>query len=599
MKTGRIQKPRLVGPLRCRMVQLTRSLIETKSRLLTHVEALEKLSGLFSFKTYTTNIAIASNYPWVLRQEKEIPPGEIDNHKVLILPATSLCGRQSVSQLKQMVLHDMRAHFNEIVCLLHTPINFKVNKLPIEYFISRGQALLDAIPIPSQSSREFLEVKDDLFKCVPNPNKFKTIKGFIQHRINNHIMKQDALKNLPMRGNVKMLSLLQGKNSIIRQAVPRRILGLRGQILLRPELKPNQAIYPHTWQETIGVYAKKLVDISSPEPIDEDCFIDLKHIRMGQKRDPAINLNAFSFHNSIAFTKHDNIYIGPGEIGHKNADFDGDTQTAVVFSDPIEVLEIDLNILPQYNMKSAFTCRVMFTEAHALIMHQRRLPEAYPHRKLYDFVREHEINEWKNNSGNIAAISRLKTVIPNIENYIEPTKTILANVLSIITQRYGSREGYNFFVYINNKTLELSNGKKNDFHCEDLKGEYFFDGNIHGEAIIRCCMSGAKGSINSLEELGNKLLESDGTTHITPLAAPFTKKGVFEKLYKTSQSMASASKSVQTNGHAFFKSNIGYNHFSFDNSQINYHGKVIRNNLDILSATLLMNPLIAKSILHV
>lgn len=594
----KVAKSKLIGPLKCRMIQLTRSLIEAKAPLLSHAEALEKLSGLFAYKTYTTNMAIASNYPWVLRQEKEITAEHIDEHKVMILPATALCGRQSISQLKQMVLFDMRAHFNEIACLLVAPINFKVHKFTYDDYLTRGNSLFASLMTISDTDHELVPVKDDIFKFIPNPRHYSSFSEFVQRKINGRVMKQDSLKSLPMRGNVKMLTLLQGKNSVIRQAIPRRIVGLRGQILLRPELKPNQVIYPYTWQEFIGVYATKLADVSSPEPISEDCFINLDNIRIGQKRDPAINLNAFSFHNSIAFTKHDNIFIGPGEIGHKNADFDGDTQTAVVFSDPLEVLEIDLNILPQYNMKSAFTCRVMFTEAHALIMHQRQLPDSCRYKALYNFVREHETLKWKNNTGNRAAVLRLQNLIPDIEKYIEPTSTILANVLSIITQRHGSQEGFDFFNYININAVELANGKINEFHDEKLKGEYFFNGDIYCEAIIRCCMSGAKGSINSLEDIGKKLLDNDGTTLITPDAAPFTRKGIFDKLHKTSQSMAAASKNVQTNGHAFFKSNIGYNHFSFDGGRVNYNDKVIIKDLSILSPTLLIDPLMARCILR-
>lgn len=170
-----------------------------------------------------------------------------------------------------------------------------------------------------------------------------------------------------MKGGTKFKSLIQGRHSIVRQNMSRRLPAFRGQILLRPELRPDQIILPHTWQHNLPIYASKLVDITDPTPLGNDYFQELPGI-LAIKRDPVININAYSFVKFVAFSVCDNIFIGPGEIENKNADFDGDTQTAIYFDDPSEVLEIKLNAYAKYNMKSFKTTRVKFTESHALIM---------------------------------------------------------------------------------------------------------------------------------------------------------------------------------------------------------------------------------------
>lgn len=594
-------KKKLRGPIYSRLVYLTRSFVEKNTKLLTHAEALTYL-GRWYKRTYAkTNLAIASNYPYVLKSEFEIVQ-PIDEYKMIVLPSMEFFSRKSLLAFRHIILNDMRARLHEISPLLHKRINFKVSsEIPDENdLLALCEALfVEHSKLTNLSEKEkIIRVNNATFSHIPNPRNFNSVDDYLQQKINANVHKQYDFKNILMKGNVKYLSLFQGKNSFIRQSIVRRIKSFRAQQAFRPDLKPNEIILPHTWQQELGIFAQHMIDTTNLSKTPEHHFIQLTDVRVCAKRDPALNRNSCTFYDRIGFAKTENIFVGPGELGHKNSDFDGDAQIVNFFVDPLEVLEIDLNVLPQNNMKSFNTCRVTFTESQILTMHQRPLPPDYIHTKLYDFVRENLTIEWKNNVANKITLKKLESIYPHVdfERFIEPTNSILETTLSIITQRHGSKAGYDFYNYININVLALANGEPTEFSCNHLPGQYVLGDNILCESILRACMSGAKGSINTIDTLAKQFTKNDNTTDITPKAAPLIRKGLFQAVDGTSKNMSHSSKSVQQHGFAFFKSNMSYSFFSFDNNKLNYRGKVIHDNLDFLSPEALINPMIAYSI---
>lgn len=583
------------------MKQLTKSVLLKKCRLLSHDEAFQILLKWYENKDLLTNLAVETNYPYVIKQrgkkskESEICT-DISQYCVLIIPPLSMLDRAGVSTIKKMLTHDKNAHLIECAHLLHE--DAIDSKLTFAHLLE----LYKTIDVDDDIDTETVAVNHLIFKQIPNPKFYRGgLSQYIDNKIKANVHYLSEYRNLVMKGGVKFKTLLQGKNSSIRQNLPRRLPAFRGQILFRPELKPNEVIFPHSWQYDLNTYAEKLVDISDPTPIGDEYFVNMNG-RIGMKRDPVININAYSFYNRVAFTQCDNIFIGPGEIGNKNADFDGDTQTAVYFNEPKEVLEIDLNVSPKYNLKSFSTMRVTFTESHALIMHQRQLPQCYKYTQIYNHVRAVETVNWLNNSANIISIHKIQSKYKHLDllKYVEPTKNILEKALFVINAIYGSSEAYDFYNYININTIKLSQsiGTESLFYNAHLPNEYIMEDDILCEAIIRTCMSGAKGSVSTILTLAEPLSKNENTTKITGFSPELDRSNLFNELYETAKAMSQSSKNVSKNGHTYFKNNIAYDFISFDNNKLNYDGKVICNHLDFLAPCVLIDPLVAEIILH-
>lgn len=196
---------------------------------------------------------------------------------------------------------------------------------------------------------------------------------------------------------------------------------------------------------------------------------------------------------------------------------------------------------------------------------------------------------------------------------MEPTRTILKNTLNVITQLYSSREGYDFFNFINENALKLANyyqkssdataataaaePTNNPLYDPNLPFEYIMEDNLLCDGILRICFSEARGSVESLISLAGKLSENDGTTKFTTHIAPLDKAKLFNQLATANQVMANKSDEVPTNGHDFFLSNIGYDTITFDNGQLCYNGEKIYHSLDFVHDYLLLPPNVANAIL--
>lgn len=433
---------------------------------------------------------------------------------------------------------------------------------------------------------------DVLFHTLPLG---MSMESWIRKSIDENIVKIDSFKDIQMVGGIKLGSLLQGRDSVIRTALTKKVPAFRAQILHRGELCHNEIILPYTWQNDLNISAKKLVDVTDPNIIDPDCFIDLKHVVIGTKRDPVINACSITFYNRVAFAKTNNYFIGPAEIEHKNSDFDGDSYGLFVFRDPISVLEINLNAMAENNMRIGLQNRTTFTESQILVMHQRQLPLNCKYRDLYNHVRQEETEKWKQNMANMVSLDFLEKQYPhvNFKQFIEPTRIILRKVITYITDMYGSSSAYEFYNYLNHKTVELANGIINDFHDENLKGEYFMEDDLLCEPIIRTCFSGASGSIDSLINLVERIYNKDHTTKLTKYLATPNYEHIFNESYSICKKMSKSSKQVPMMGHVFFKNNVGYDALSYDGNKLVSTGKVVSKDLGFVPKILLFNPSIA------
>lgn len=176
---------------------------------------------------------------------------------------------------------------------------------------------------------------------------------------------------------------------------------------------------------------------------------------------------------------------------------------------------------------------------------------------------------------------------------------------------YSSREGYEFFNFINESALQLANyyrksndsdtataaEPKNSLYDPNLPFEYIMKDDLLCEGILRICFSEARGSIESLILLAEKLTDNDGTTKFNTHIAPLDKGKLFDQLTTANQVMANKSDEVPTNGHDFFLSNIGYDTISFDDGQLCYNGQKIYHSLDFIHDYLLLPPNVANAIL--
>lgn len=600
--------------------------------LLTHDQVIAFILKWFSLGHIKKNMAIKSNYPWVYKLKSEITQ-PIDDYKVLIIPPVGIFGKMTMNALKTFILMDKYAKIFELAnACINNPIylsNIKYlivqnneERITIEYnkicqmidiemkkyrikpgnIINIETATTTTTTTTATKELVILEKNQhELLAAIPSPNVYKDIESFVQKLVNDNVHFHRIFGNIPMKGNTKFTSMLQGRDCIIRNAIcNQKVRSKRCQIMARPELKPNELILPIIYAATLKINPTHLIDLESPEISDPRCFNYLHHdLRILLKRDPVINGASISAHDTIAFAHTDYIYIGLADLKHKNADFDGDTESAFLIDDPVSIDEIDLNMLPQNNVRIFQQIRIAFAECHILYMHQRNIcPNEFPHAKLYEYIRYLCTYRWLSVPFNQEILKQINEKYPsaNIEYYVEPTAIILETMLDIIAQVYGSKDAYDFYNFINTNVIKVANKRKDTpLYDPTLPFDYYMENNLLCPALVKICLSGAKGSIETLLTLADKLYENDHTIEIVQHINKASVPKLFKELASVNQSAAHKSRDIQQLGHEFFKSNIGYDGLTFDRKKLSYNGRVITSDLK-LPNVLLLNPDIASAI---
>lgn len=364
-KTLKSTKPRyMTGKITYRLHQIKKRLIDDAYKF-NHDDALNITSKWFHNATVDENIAVVSNYPWVYKNKSEILDN-IEEYKILVIPPLSIFGRMSLPKIRSSILHDKYARLNEIVKLVHAGHDLQKHikaviakneefecQVAFNYILeSVTQLFNDHVGATSTKQKWVNVTNHQLIAHVPNRLAFSSVEQWLQSQIDTNIHCLKEFRNIPMKSNIKLISMLQGRRSLIRKIIPKKVKAFRGQILLRPELKPNEIILPYIWADILNISPVRLVDVSTPNFSPPECFTHLSNsARLLVKRDPAINGASISGQDTVGFARTDNIYVGTAELEQKNADFDGDTESAFIVTDPRAIKEIDLNIMPQNNMR--------------------------------------------------------------------------------------------------------------------------------------------------------------------------------------------------------------------------------------------------------
>lgn len=518
------------------------------------------------------HILIQTNYPWVYKSPKEII-GDVNDYKLLVIPSISLFGRLTLSKMKYLILADKHAHYLELLAMVHDKIRFgEFNKL-----------------VAKDETEQIAQIYGEL------KAKYNITQRQIQARVDGNVHFIRNMCSTQMRSDAILLSLLQGRKSLIRNVIPKKVPSLRGQILLRPELKPNQIILPVVWAASVfGIAPSKLVDLTVSQPLGDEYFTRLKTMRAVFKRDPAINGASLSVHDSVAFANTDLVFVGMGELENKNADLDGDTETGTVPQDIMAVHELDLNMSAQYAMLLFNKPRITFTESQILYMHQRRFADtAFPYARLYKFLRCRETMAWLTDVHNFQMITGMARRYPQhrLATFVEPTREIMYKMLQYLPLLDSSAAAVGFYNFITLNCVRLANGDTNTpLYDPLLPADFFMKRDILCDSLIKICLSNAKGTIETLKLFAERLQEIDGTTKLTSEIVPLDRRAIISQSDSITQTMANKSRQVAINGHYFFKSNISYDTINFDQNKLNYNGITICDNLDFLDPCLRIPP---------
>lgn len=602
------------GPISYRTYYLSRTVMEKRGTAYNHNEVLEILKSWYQLKIKSnqpkdpssmpqvnsaTCIALATNYPYMYKVKK--PHYSINDYKVIIIPPLDYHSRDSIGLFRRTVLKDQYAHICEL--LQFTSINnfnytkANVLKLNIEgvHTLIDFERWLKMFVIQNQHKDSFDRTH---FTTIPNLEPYKyDIELFLNSRVDKSIQ---SFANANMRNCIPLKNLMQGRNSLIRSNIPRKIKAYRSQILLRPELEPNQLILPYTWQKKLKFPIMPLIDVSSKEPIDKKCFYRMTgYRRLVIKRDPCIDAGSVVFINEIGFALSESIYISPGIINYQNADFDGDGESIFQIKNSIASLESEIKVNPKFNMYTYQRCRISFTESDILYMHQRRLPKSHKYYRLYCSISQYCTYSWLNDSSNYVLIDGMKKYgYPFSYKFVEPTKEILETVLLSIYQLYGSCASYQFYNEIKLKTLEIANGEINEYHSKKLPSDYLMSTNLLNTSLLRIAMSGSKGNLYSYMNLLNKLYDNDKTTVLNASAIPLDASMFNKQLEGVNKDMAQCSKNVSILGHKFFKTNIEFDLLNFANNKFYYRDEILHNDSNFLFAIQKISPVILDSIIR-
>lgn len=560
------------GNLKYTIEQIT---YQQPHHLLTYDEVLDLIKNWGGGELHSNkHMLIKTNYPWVYKSVKEIK-GEINDYKLLVLPSIQLFDRKTLAKVKAIILQDKYAHLYELLNMLpNVPNLTKFHRKIME-----------------NDEKKLFNLQHLIMK------KYIVTMERIEERINSNIHFVRNICTIQMKGNTTLLTLLQGRKSMIRNVIPRKVTSLRTQIFVHPCLKPNQIILPVAWAHMFGAAPTSLVNIHSSKPIPQECFHILKTQRISCKRDPAIGPASVSILDEVAFAITEMLFVSMAEMESKNADCDGDMESNSVTDDILSVHELTLNMSPRNKILVYNKPRISFTESLILYMHQREFDnDCFPYAKFYNFIRKREIHKWIQSEHNRQILTSMHAKYPQykIINYIEPTRIILQKMLTYLPLIDSSKAALDFYTFINENVLRLANGantkEASPLYDPKLPCDYFMKNDILCESIIRICMSNAKGCLETLQIFADRIHGIDGTTRLTTKIASINKNFIIKQSDTISQTMANKSRQVAINGHNFFKSNIAYDTINFDNNNFKNNDLILIEDLNFLHPCLLLPP---------
>lgn len=146
----------------------------------------------------------------------------------------------------------------------------------------------------------------------------------------------DRILKHKVRGKIEFQGFMQGKKSLVREALVVRIKAVRGQISSFAALKPNQVIFPITKADEYQFGNVNLLPLDGNDTeIHEEKYFSQFSSRTLIKSNPTINGASVSAHDEIAFSRSNFISVGLADLEPKIADFDGQTESAFILTDEI------------------------------------------------------------------------------------------------------------------------------------------------------------------------------------------------------------------------------------------------------------------------
>lgn len=586
------------------------------------------------------HLLLRSHYPWLFSSRNEIKNNEdLQQHRILPIIALSEIGRKSLTALKNVILHDKYAHVIELLsikghvrkwskslsnvatsskpfpCLVHG-VNIMMKK-KIMYYSGCDDNNNNNSDLNSSTSRpSFIDFADILQSMYANDDiriytyylqllaYYKLTHNDMEKRLChvNSIQFIRSICEIVLGNNRKIISYLQGKESAVRTAVPKRVPSCRAQICLAPHLRPTQIGLPYWWAKYCNFVHKsrheELIICETDESYEvmpERYLYTLNGQRIIAKRDPIIHILAFCIYDQVYFHRDSRCKVGIESLKKTASDFDGDTWI-LYFTDDLRVMhEIDYNASPRFSMALHGQCRINPIESIVLAMYRRDVTAKIKHWQLYDFVRRRSIYKWLMNSRNcmtLELISKMGQFSPaRLYNMIEPTEDILNSMLLIIYTLYGSRESYDWYCEILRLTVQLSLQYKGAvLYQPDLPCDYTLTNNLLNFNLLAASFSCAKGNIHTYKSMLDKVYEKDKHTLLSrkcekgydndnntivddedefdydKLIADITNANIFA---------AKKSKQVPQQGYNLFKDTIEGDLMSFGGNNLNYGNQVL------------------------
>lgn len=547
-----------------------------------------------TFQIHSKNNAVLRTNGVYVTNKKDIElVKSVDELKCMVIPSMTSISKSSLPDLKKIILNDK---YMRLFVLSHV-VNKRITELKNERQLKKKT---DQLNDYIKRIRRFIandgngcgETSDrdlELEICHAIDFDPENIQGIID---SSPIPIQDVILKLPGKNDSIIREQIQGKKSAFKN-VHRRMPAFRSQIALYPGLPQDAVLLPYSWAHELNIQNPKIVD-TTISLCDTSLLYDIDGVVLS-KRDPAINGASLTVHSRVGFVKSDYIFVNIGGIIRTNADFDGDTKLIKVLNHKSVVAELMTNMHPRHSLMLFNESRLVFTESHILYMHQRNV-DRMRFADIYKSIREIETRLWKRNKSNIEILDRLNEHADyDLKTLIEPTKTILERTISVLNMKYGSSVAYDFFEYINQNVIQLAanNAKslESDLYDPNLELVYVPQANILCRNLVKCCLSGAAGSIDILNEMVKMFIETDGSTEITLNVKPSDPIKLFRAFESASVEMAKKSCEVPMNGSKFNQLNILWDMIEFRNGDLYYKNERIFEDINqIFDSKLFFNP---------
>lgn len=618
-----------------------------KKYLFSHNDILKRLKAWNgSTNQNKKHFLLRSNYPWLFSSRNEIKPSEdLATHKILPIIALSEIGRKSLTALKNIILHDKYAHIIELLTRVgvfrkwsDSLSRIKTTTKPYECLVHGVNIMMkkkimyhgggDVIP-SFFDCHEFLRclyANDELriyMYYLEALAHYKMTHGDMETILSSQASIQfiRSICEIILGNNRKIISYLQGKESAVRTAVPKRVLSCRAQISLAPYLKATQIGLPYWWAKYCNFHGGgngqklRIFDVTKLyTELPQKYIYKLSGQRILAKRDPIIHILAFCVFDEVFFHTDSRCKIGAESLKKTASDFDGDTWI-LYFTDDLRVMyEIDFNASPRYNMALHGQCRINLIESIVLSMYKRNVDRKIPHWRLYNFIRQRAIYRWLMNIRNcsqldvLARIGHKEFPIDRLYRMVEPTDVILADMLMVIYMLYGSKQSYNFYCELLRLSMELSlKFEQATLYQPDLPCDYTLTSDLMNFDLLAVSLSCAKGSIHTYKSLLDKVYDKDKTTSLactspsecTDADDNFDYEKLIADITNANIFAAKKSKQVPQQGYNLFKDTIEGDLMSFGGNRLNYENEVLIENIYLrIPLQYVLDPVVAYTILY-